>query len=228
MPVIHDCIQGSESWERLRIGIPTSSSFDKIITPLGKPSKSWEKYAYFLIAERFLDRKINTYKSDAMENGKIIEEDAAADYELQTGNDTQIVGFVTNDAGTIGASPDRLVGDEGLLEVKCPMPQTQMEYLITGKIDREYWPQLQGQLFITGRKWVDIISFNPELPRSIIRVERDVEFIACLESLLGEFNAFLDQVTSKIQEMQPIRKGAKFSNHNKGANHHVTAEILVS
>lgn len=215
MPLIHNVDQGSEAWDRLRLGIPTSSKMDKIITPLGKPSKQWEKFAYFLIAERFLDRKINTFTSVAMENGKIIEEDAAADYELQTGDETSLVGFITTDDGLIGASPDRLVGEEGLLEIKCPMPQTQMEYLATGKIDREYWPQLQSQLFVSGRKWVDIISFNPELPRSIIRVERDIEYIACLEKLLRDFNDFLSQITNKISEMQPIRKDAKFANQIK-------------
>jgi hypothetical protein len=207
MPKLHDVEQGTEAWERLRLGIPTSSSFDKIITPEGKPSKQQEKYAYFLLAERFLNRKINTYTSAAMENGKIIEEDAAADYELQSGLDTSLAGFVTTDDGLVGCSPDRLVGDEGLLEIKCPQPQTQMEYLITGKVAKEYYPQLQGQLYVTGRKWVDILSFNPELPRSIIRVERDDAYIGCLENLLWEFNNFLKTVTDKISEMQPLRKG---------------------
>lgn len=215
MPKIHDVDQGSEAWERLRIGIPTSSSADKIITPEGKPSKQWEKYAYFLIAERFLDRKINTYTSAAMENGKIVEEDAANDYELQTGNEAKIVGFITTDDGSIGCSPDRSVGDDGLLEVKCPMPQTQMEYLITGQIDKAYKPQLQMQLFVSGRQWVDIISFNPELPRSIIRVGRDEAYIACLAKLLADFNEFMDTITAKISTMQPLRKGNKFYDKQK-------------
>ncbi len=211
MPKYYDVDQGSEKHEYLRMGIPTSSNFDKIITPLGKPSKQAEKYAYFLIAERFLNRKINTYTSAAMENGKIMEEDAANDYELQTGRETKAIGFVTTDDGLIGCSPDRFVGDDGLVEFKCPMPQTQIEYLLTGKVDREYWPQLQGQLFVTGRQWVDIMSYNPELPRCIVRVERDNEFIACLENLLWEFNTFIKEIMAKITEMQPLPPRAKFS-----------------
>lgn len=210
MPIFHDCDQGTDEWDKLRLGLPTSSSFDKIITPGGKPSKQWQKYAYHLIAERFLDRAVNTYTSPAMELGKMLESDAVGQYELLTGSVAKKIGFVTNDENTIGCSPDRLIGDVGLLEVKCPQPQTQIEYLLTGEIDREYWPQLQGQLFVSGREWVDIIAYMPELPPSIVRVERDVEFIACLESLLSDFNAFLDKVMNKIHELQPIRKGAKY------------------
>jgi hypothetical protein len=209
MPIIHNIDQGSEAWERARLGIPTSSSFSKIITPTGHPSKQWKKYAYHLIAERCLQRPVDTYTSSAMQRGKDFEAWAADDYELQTGNEVQLIGFMTNDEGTIGCSPDRLVGDEGLLEIKCPLPQTQIEYLLTGEIDREYWPQLHGQLYISGRKWVDIIAYNPELPRSIIRVERDIEFIACLEKLLTQFNDFIGQVMDKISTMQNLTKGSK-------------------
>lgn len=210
MPVLHKCAQYSDEYDRLRLGLPTSSNFDKIITPGGKPSKQWEKYAYHLIAERFLDRKIDTFTSRDMELGLMMEQDAANDYELMTDRTVDLIGFITNDEGTAGCSPDRLIGEDGLLEIKCPKPQTQMEYLVTGKVDKEHWPQLQGQLYISGRKFVDIMAFNPELPRCILTVERDVEFIACLEKQLKEFNAFIDQVVDKISEMQPIRKGAKY------------------
>lgn len=211
MPILHKCEQYSEEYDRLRIGIPTSSSFDKIITPQGKPSKQWEKYAYHLIAERFLDRKIDTYTSRDMELGLMMESDAANDYELMTGNKVEPIGFITNDDATIGCSPDRLiVGLNGGLELKCPKPQTQIEYLLTGKVDREHWPQLQGQIFISQWDFVDIMAYNPELPRCIMRVEPDVEFIACLESQLKQFNVFLEQVMGKISEMQPLRKGMKY------------------
>lgn len=211
MSIFHNMEQGTEQWEYARLGIPTSSNFDKILTSTGKPSKSAEKYAYFLLAERILNRKINTFTSAAMENGKIMEEDAANDYELQTGLDTKPIGFVTTDDGQIGCSPDRLVGDDGLLELKCPMPQTQMEYLITGKVDHEYYPQLQGQLFVTGRQWVDIMAFNPELPRAIVRVERNDSFIGALEAQLWDFVTLLNRLTDEILKRQPLPPGAKFA-----------------
>lgn len=201
MPKYHDCEQYNDVYDRLRLGIPTSSKFDSIITPEGKPSKSWQKYAYHLIAERLLQRQVNTYTSPHMENGLAMEPEAVAWYEFDTGRKAEKIGFVTNDAGTIGCSPDRLVGKDGLLEVKCPAPNTQVEYLFTGKIDRKYFPQLQGQLYVTGRNWVDIVSWNPELPRITIRVERDIEYIACLEAQLEEFNEYLEMAMAKIAEV---------------------------
>lgn len=210
MPIYHDVEQGTDAWDYLRMGIPTSSKFDKILTPGGKPSRQWEAYAHHLIAERYCNRPINSYTSPAMENGKMIEEDAALDYEAQFNLDTQKIGFVTTDDGQVGCSPDRLVGDDGLLEIKCPLPGTQIGYLLTGKIDQEYYPQLQGQLYVTGRQWVDIRGFNPELPRSTIRVVRDPVFIACLEEQLFQFNFYLRECMNKIAEMQPLLPHMKF------------------
>jgi hypothetical protein len=202
MPILHKCEQYSDEYDRLKLGIPTSSNFKKIISPQGKPSTSWKKYAYHLIAERLLDRQVDSYTSPYMERGLALESDAAEFYEMLRNRPLEKIGFITNDDKTVGCSPDRLIGDDGLLEIKVPAPQTQIEYLLTGQIDREYWPQLQGQLFVSQREFVDIISYHPELPPSIIRVERDDVFIACLESLLWEFNSFLKEVMAKITTMQ--------------------------
>ena len=206
MPILHDCDQHSEAWDRLRLGIPTSSNFLKIITPLGRPSDQHEKYAYHLIAERLLDRSVNTYTSEWMERGSMLESDAVEFYEMVKETKTERIGFITNDEKTIGCSPDRLIGEDGLLEIKVPAPQTQVEYLLTGKVDKKYWPQLQGQLFVSERKWVDICAYHPELPPSIIRVERDDVFIACLEKLLADFNDFISTVMEKINAMRNLRK----------------------
>lgn len=219
-----DVEQGDDKWDYLRMGIPTSSNFHKILTPLGKPSKQWEAYAHHLIAERYCNRPINSYTSPAMENGKMIEQDAAEDYELEFNLETKKVGFVTTDDGQVGCSPDRLVGEDGLLEIKCPLPGTQIGYLLTGKIDQEYFPQLQGQLFVTGRQWVDIRGFNPELPRSTIRVKRDEAYIACLEEQLFQFNFYLRECMKKIAEMQPLRPEMKFYTPTEGA-YNVQAQI---
>src|SRR5262245_45091449 len=118
--IIHDVVQGSTSWLQLRAGIPTASQFDQIITPSGKPSKSAERYMLTLLAERLMGHPITENVSMWMKRGSEMEADAVAFYQLQTDSDTVPVGFITNDEGTIGASPDRLVGEEGLLEIKCP------------------------------------------------------------------------------------------------------------
>lgn len=205
MPILHQCDQYSDEYARLRLGMPTSSKFEKLISPLGAPSKQWKQYAYHLIAEKLLNRQIDTYTSPFMERGLGLEPEAVEFYELQNEVKTERIGFVTDDESRWGCSPDRLIGEDGLLEVKSPMPATQVEYLLTGKIDMKYWPQLQGQLFVTERQWVDIIAYHPELPPSIIRVERDVEFIASLEALLIEFNTFTAEVMTKINTMRNIK-----------------------
>jgi len=120
VPVFHDVAQYSEAYDRLKLGIPTSSNFHKIITPQGKPSKQWREYTCVLIAERILQRKIEFYRSAPMERGLIVEAEAADWYECDQDVTVQKVGFITDDNHTIGCSPDRLVGDEGLLEIKAP------------------------------------------------------------------------------------------------------------
>jgi hypothetical protein len=115
---IHTCDQGSPEWMQLRLGIPTSSSFDRIITPKTcKKSAQWDAYKYELIAERCIGHPQEEFMSWDMQRGKTEEINAVRLYELHNDMDTIPVGFITNDAGTIGASPDRLVGDNGLLEI---------------------------------------------------------------------------------------------------------------
>jgi YqaJ-like recombinase protein len=197
-----DDIQRSEAWDRMRLGIPTASDFKKIITAGGKKSDSWKTYANTCVAERILKRQVDTQiaNSFAMQRGEDLEADAVLEYETQTNSDTKLVSFVTTDDGLVGCSPDRLVGDDGLLEIKCPLPQTQINYLLDGDIDKDYKPQLQGQLFVTEREYVDIFAYHPELPFVIKRVERDEVYIRILEELLGNFNEY---ITDKIIELAP-------------------------
>src|ERR1700750_1040278 len=123
MPIFHHAAaQYSESYDRLKLGIPTSSHFHKIITPQGRPSKKWREYAGILIAERILQHKIEFYNSPAMERGLIVEADTVDWYECDQDVTVQKIGFITDDNHTMGCSPDRLVGDEGLLEIKAPLP----------------------------------------------------------------------------------------------------------
>lgn len=206
MPKYHFCDQYSEEYEKLRLGLPTASNFHKIITPTGKPSTQWQNYAYHLIAERILGRKVDTYTSPAMEIGLEMEPYAVAYYECAKDIETKQVGFVTNDAASIGCSPDRLVGEDGLLQIKCPMPHTQVRYWLEGKLDDKHKPQLQGELYITRRHWIDIVSWHPELPRTTIRVERDEVYIACLDKLLLDFNSFIMGVMHKIKESDDYTK----------------------
>jgi hypothetical protein len=209
MPIFHDVAQYSEEHDRLRLGIPTSSNFHKIITPQGKPSKQWREYACVLIAERLLHQKLEFYNSPAMERGLIVEAEAADWYEFDQDVTVQRAGFITDDEHTIGCSPDRLVGDEGLLEIKAPLPHTQVEYWLSGKVSERFRPQLQGQLFISQRCWVDILCWHDVLPKLVVRVEPDDKFIAALDRKLQIFNYFTERVMEKIRATseQPIPPG---------------------
>jgi hypothetical protein len=204
MLIYHNVTQYSEAYERLKLDIPTSFNFHKIITPQGKPSKQWREYACVLIAERLLQRKIEFYNSPAMERGLIVEAEAADRYEFDQDVTVQSVGFITDDNHTVGCSPDRLVGDEGLLEIKAPLPHAQIEYWISGEVNERFRPQLQGQLYVSQRRWVDILCWHDMLPRVVIRVEPDEQFIKILDRELQIFNFFIDSVMEKIRATNEV------------------------
>jgi len=210
MPILYrDVAQYSERHDRLKLGIPTSSNFHKIITPQGKPSKQWREYACVLIAERILQRKIEFYRSPAMGWGLIVEAEAADWYEFDQDVTVERIGFITDDDHAIGCSPDRLVGNEGLLEIKAPLPQTQVEYWISGEVNERFRPQLQGQLYISQRSWVDIVCWHDVLPKVVMRVEPDEKFINALDRELQIFNFFIERVMEKIRTTNepPVPQG---------------------
>jgi hypothetical protein len=204
MPAFNDVAQYSEDYDRLKIGIPTSSNFHKIITPQGKPSKQWRAYACILIAERILQQRIEFYNSPAMERGLIVEAEAADWYEFDHDVTVRRIGFITDDERTMGCSPDRLVGDDGLLEIKAPLPQTQVEYWISGEVSERFRPQLQGQLYVSQRSWVDIVCWHDVLPKLVARVEPDQKFFEALDRELRIFNYFIEHVMEKIRAMSEL------------------------
>lgn len=197
---IVDVIQGSDAWDELRRGVPTASRFGDIITPAkAQLSTSWKAYAAELIATE-LGVAVPAPPSFWMEWGVEHEPYAVKAYETIRGITTAAVGFVWPDEHErYGCSPDRLVGDDGLLETKCPKPETLLEYHINGVFPPAYRPQVQGQLLITGREWCDFFAFHPQLAPFLIRVERDEKYIQSLSDALDEFSVNLDELRSKLQ-----------------------------
>jgi hypothetical protein len=198
--IIHNVIQGTTEWLAVRAGIPTASAFDRIVTPKGKASAQAEKYMFMLLAERIMQHPVLQIQTNWMGRGKELEGEAVLYYEGVRELDTSVIGFVTNDDGTIGASPDRFVGDDGLLELKVPAEHTHVGYLLTRAVDAEYYPQVQGQLWITGRKWLDIMSYHPEMPPAIVRVERDDGYIATLAGSVTAFSEALELKAAELRE----------------------------
>jgi hypothetical protein len=201
MPIYHDCAQYGEVYERLKIGIPTSSGFAKILTPIErKKSGQWNEYKFDLIGERLKGYRTSTFASPAMELGLIREAEAADWYVFSHDVDVRRVGFVTDDDNRMACSPDRLVGEDGLLEIKCPdKPGQQVAYHLQRNSLKKFWSQLQGQLLVTQRKWVDIVAWHDGLPTKILRVTRDEPFIELLAAWLDKFIAEVEAGTEEMR-----------------------------
>lgn len=185
----YDVIQGTQEWESLRAGVPTASAFDKIVTPGGGRSKSREAYMYKLCAERLLGYAIEGFKGRAMQRGNEKEPEALNSYMFQRDVEVKLCGFVTNEDGTIGASPDGLVDEDGIVEIKCPEEVSiHMGYLLkSGSPYDSYKVQCNGQLWVMQREWSDVLSYYPGLPKAVGRIERDEPFISLMAPLIEEF-----------------------------------------
>lgn len=197
------CEQGSADWYFARLGIPTASCFDQIVTPAnGQLSKSSTKYAYRLIVERLLNSPTESLEGQSwMERGKELEPMAVKQYEFVNGYETVPVGFITTDDGLIGASPDRLVkGSPVGLEVKCPAPHTHLGYLLDGPGDT-YRPQVQGQLYVAELERADFYSYHPRMPAYTLATRRDEPYIKLLASALAAFNEQLFAMTERARSL---------------------------
>lgn len=189
--VLH-CQQGSVNWHDARRGIPTASNFSKIVTPKGAISKSRFPYMHRLLAEWALGYDVEEFQGNYWtERGEMLEPEARAYYGAITGLEPQEVGFVyKDDRKLVGCSPDWIIGDDGIGEVKCPAAQTHIGYLLDfggGKVPDQYKAQTQGQLWVTGAKWLDFVSYFPGLPEVVVRVERDPAYQDALDSHLNDF-----------------------------------------
>lgn len=190
--------QGTQEWLDARLGKPSASQFHKLITTAGKPSASAEKYIYTMIAERILGVSEPVYVTEWMERGNELEPEARAMYELLSDVDVQEVGFILDDSGEFGCSPDGLVGEDGGIEIKCPTPQNHIEWTVKGVCPSKHFAQVQGCLYITGRKWWDFMSYHPQMNPFIVRVERDDEFIA---KLAAEITAAVEEIKSEVKNL---------------------------
>ena len=180
---IHDVEQRSDAWYALRAGLPTASEFSKIVTSKGEASKSAAGYALTLAAELFAGRPVDAWEGNAWtERGREMEIRAIELYEFSRDLDTEAIGFVTDDKGTMGCSPDRFVGDDGMMEVKCLKAENHVKAILYhqkhGRHPPDYVQQTQGQMMICGRAWCDIVFYHPELPLLVIRAvpDKDVQY----------------------------------------------------
>lgn len=195
---IIDCVQNSPEWFAAKCGIPSASNFDKIVQVSGKPSKQRTKYLYRLAGETITGTQEESYQNAAMERGKELESEARELYGLISEANVQEVGFCLADG--FGASPDGLVGKNGLLEIKCPEKMAiHIDRLLKNIFPVEFFQQVQGQLLVTGREWVDFMSYCPGLKPLIVRVVRDEGFLKTLRIELEVFTKELAELVKKIK-----------------------------
>jgi putative phage-type endonuclease len=195
--------QGSEEWLKLRLGVATASNFNKIITSTGKELATLPKYALELATQCLINEPEPTYKNEAMQRGNDLEPIARQAYAEQTFSVVEEIAMFKSDCGNYGASPDGLVGDDGLIEIKCPLATTHAKYLLDNKMPTDYWQQVQGLLWVSGRKWCDFVSFHNNFKEKqlfIIRVERDEAYIAELAKLAQKTITIRDEILKQIRE----------------------------
>jgi putative phage-type endonuclease len=199
-----EIVQGSDEWFAARLGKVTASRVADVIakTKTGY-SASRANYAAQLVAERLTGVVQESYSNAAMQWGTDQEPDARVAYEFLTSASVVEVGFVTHPTILMsGASPDGLVGKDGLVEIKCPNTATHIETLLGASVPAKYEAQMLWQLACTGRKWCDFVSYDPRLPEDmqvfIQRMDRDNAKIAALEAEVGSFLLEVEQTVRAL------------------------------
>lgn len=209
-----ELIQGSDEWKAQRAGILTASEMKYIISPkkLGYANNDKERaHLYELAAQRITGYVEPAYVSDAMLRGQDDEIDARELYHTNYAP-VQMMGFITNDKWdfTLGYSPDGLVGEDGLIEIKSRGQKYHMETLITDAVPDEHVLQLQTGLLVSERKWIDYISYCGGLPMKVIRVLPDERVQSAILEVSGLFHEKLETIvneyTAKVEGLIPTER----------------------
>lgn len=203
-------IQGSAEWLQLRAGKFTGSRFGKLMAKIanGSPAASRAELLTTLALERLTGQPEETYQNDAMRRGSELEPLARGAYEAQTGLLVETVAFIEHPAHSFcGVSPDGLLDADGMLELKCPASQAKhLAALRSGAHATEYRWQVQGQLWVAGRRWCDVVSYDPRFPDglqlAITRVTRDDVAIKALEQACIAAHAEVDAIVSELQQLR--------------------------
>ena len=193
---IINCEQNSPEWLKARRGIVTASEFDSVLAK--GQGKTRAKYMRTLAGQILSGRIEEGFSNAHMDRGHEQETEARNLYALMRDAEPELIGFMRR--GRIGASPDGLIGDAGMLEIKTKLQHLQVECLIDDRLPPEHKAQVQGQLWVSGREWVDFVSYCPGLPLFVKRVERDERYIAELKIAVDDFIAELDQMVAKLQQ----------------------------
>lgn len=202
---VFDCEQGSPEWYEVRRGLVTASEFATVMAQGrgGGDSKTRRTYMLKLMGERLTGEPMYHYSNEHMERGHTQEPEARDTYAFMTDLEPKPVGFIRN--GGVGCSPDSLVGDDGMLEIKTKLAHLQLDVLLSDTVPSEHIAQIQGQLWVADRKWCDFVSYCRKLRPFIKRVERDERYI---EALAKAVRVFENEMATLIEAVQPKRSAA--------------------
>ena len=199
-------VQGSDEWLRLRAGKVTASRLvDLLARTKTGPAASRDNYKAELVIEILSGLPTEKFTSTAMQHGTETEPFARQAYASRVFDEVTEIGFVQHPTiERAGASPDGLVGDEGLIEIKCPNSFTHMQTLLSDKVPEKYIPQMQWQMACTGRLWCDFVSFDDRVPEPmqlfVQRVERDDLYIASCEESVRRFLEEVEETVKQLKE----------------------------
>jgi len=199
--------QGTPEWFAMRLGKVTASRITDVLAKVKTgEAVTREDYRTELVVQRLTNQPSEPFTNAAMEWGVEQEPMARIAYEAQANVFVEQVSFVEHPTiEWFGCSPDGLVGEEGLIEIKCPSSKNHIKYLLGGKPPAKYVPQMQCQMAVTGRKWCDFVSYDPRLPKDlqlfVVRLERDVSFIMSIEE---EVDKFLKEVNVMVNKLKGI------------------------
>lgn len=194
-PQIINCEQNSDEWLHARMGIPTSSAFSDVLAK--GEGKTRRTYMLKLAGEIITGKPMEGFSNVHTERGHAMEDQIRDLYAFETGAELRRVGFIRN--GRTGCSPDSVIGEDGGLEIKTKLPHLLIETMLKGDFPPEHKAQVQGTLWITGRKWWDLAVGYDGMPLFRVRAVRDEPYIQRLATEVDRFNAELDEVVRQVR-----------------------------
>lgn len=197
---IFDCEQNSDEWTRARMGIPTASMFATVLAKGkdGGASKTRQTYLHKLAGEIITGEPSENYYNAHMERGHVMEAEARDLYCFVHDAPLTRVGFVRR--GNFGCSPDSLIGDDGILEIKTAFPHILIDHILADKFPSEHMAQCQGALLVTERQWLDLAIYWPKVPLFVKRIQRNEDYIATLVRALDDFNHELGIIVGRLRK----------------------------
>ncbi len=226
--------QNSVEWSLARSGIPTASEFDSLVTPKFAVRKGEMPKTYLAkkLAEAWQGGPLASFNSFDMDQGKTLEEEAIPWFAFTYDQPVERIAFITTDDGRIGCSPDGILttkgGDKGGLEIKCPLPDTQVKRLLNGELPEEYAAQVQGSMFVTGFDWWQFLSYRRHFPPFLLRVQRDESAQKALSEALAAFLEAFDAGFKRLCEINggPPNRLAQYARNTEVAEDIPFAENL--